>query len=340
MAGQRPLEPSVEVRILPGQQPKRLLATSRMTQKKSLSIFSGRSNPALARSIAKAYGQELGKLEIKTFSDGEIYVHYEESIRGCDVFLIQSTQPAADNWLELFLLIDAAKRASAGRITAVIPYFGYARQERKDQPRVSIAAKLMADILTTAGVDRVLTMDLHASQIQGFFDMPVDLLYGSAVFIDYFKKLDLDNFVIVAPDVGSVKMARSYAKKLDADLAIIDKRRPAQNEVEVMNIIGEVAGKNVLLIDDMIDTAGTITNAAGALRKAGALEITAAGTHAILSGPAFERLEASAISRLVVTDTVPLHRTLDKIQVVSVADIFADAINRICTDESISTLFV
>ncbi len=340
MAGQRPLEPSVEVRILPGQQPKRLLATSTMTQQPSLSIFTGRANPALARSIAKAYGQELGKLEIKTFSDGEIYVHYEESIRGCDVFLIQSTQPNANNWLELFLLIDAAKRASAGRITAVIPYFGYARQERKDQPRVSIAAKLMADILTTAGVDRVLTMDLHASQIQGFFDVPVDHLYGSAVFIDYFKKQNLDNLVIVAPDVGSVKMARSYAKKLDADLAIIDKRRPAQNEAEVMNIIGEVAGKNVLLIDDMIDTAGTLTNAAGALRKAGALEITAAGTHAILSGPAFERLEASEISSLVVTDTVPLQRTLDKIKVVSVADIFAVAIRRICTDESISTLFV
>jgi len=303
-------------------------------------MFAGRSNPALARSIAQAFGQELGRVEIKNFSDGEIYVHYEESIRGCDVFLIQSTQPDGDNWMELFLLIDAAKRASSGRITAVIPYFGYARQERKDQPRVSIAAKMMANMLTTAGVDRVLTMDLHASQIQGFFDVPVDHLYGSAVFIDHFRNLELENLVVVAPDVGSVKMARSYAKKLGAGLAIIDKRRPTQNVAEVMHIIGEVEGKNVVLIDDMIDTAGTLTNAANALRDAGALEILAAGTHALLSGPAYERIESSAISRLVVTDTVPLTRTLEKIQVVSVSAIFADAIRRISTDESISTLFV
>ena len=305
-----------------------------------ISIFAGRSNPALARSIAHAYGQELGKVEIKNFSDGEMYVHYEESIRGCDVFLIQSTQPNADNWLELFLLIDAAKRASAGRITAVIPYFGYARQERKDQPRVSIAAKLMANILTVSGVDRVLTMDLHASQIQGFFDVPVDHLYGSAIFADYFLKQELENLVVVAPDVGSVKMARSYAKKLNADLAIIDKRRPSQNVAEVMNIIGEVEGKNVLIIDDMIDTAGTLTNAANALKAAGALNIMAAGTHALLSGPAYDRIENSALTSLLVTDTIPLTRTSDKIKVVSVAEIFADAIRRIYTDESVSTLFL
>lgn len=305
-----------------------------------ISIFAGRSNPALARGIAHAYGQELGRVEIKNFSDGEMYVHYEESIRGCDVFLIQSTQPNADNWLELFLLIDAAKRASAGRITAVIPYFGYARQERKDQPRVSIAAKLMANILTTAGVDRVLTMDLHASQIQGFFDVPVDHLYGSAIFADYFKRKALSNLVVVAPDVGSVKMARSYAKRLDADLAIIDKRRPAQNEAEVMNIIGEVEGKNAIIIDDMVDTAGTLTNAANALKKAGALEIIAAGTHPLLSGPAYDRIENSALSKLLVTDTIPLSRTSDKIEVISVAGIFADAIRRIYTDESVSTLFL
>jgi len=294
----------------------------------------------LARAISRAFGQELGRVEIKNFSDGEMYVHYEESIRGCDVFLIQSTHPTADNWLELFLLIDAAKRASAARITAVIPYFGYARQERKDQPRVSIAAKLMANILTTSGVDRVLTMDLHASQIQGFFDVPVDHLYGSAIFADYFRKQELENLVVVAPDVGSVKMARSYAKKLSADLAIIDKRRPTQNVAEVMNIIGEVEGKNVLLIDDMIDTAGTLTNAANALKDAGALNIVAAGTHPLLSGPAYDRIESSALSSLVVTDTIPLTRTCDKIQVISVADIFADAIRRISTDESVSTLFV
>jgi len=311
-----------------------------MIHSQPIKLFAGRSNPALARSIAHAYGQELGKVEIKDFSDGEIYVHYEESIRGCDVFLIQSTQPSGDNWLELFLMIDAAKRASSGRITAVIPYFGYARQERKDQPRVSIAAKLMANMLTTAGVDRVLTMDLHASQIQGFFDVPVDHLYGSAVFIEQVRSNQLDNLVVVAPDVGSVKMARSYAKKLNAGLAIIDKRRPTQNVAEVMHIIGEVEGKNVVLIDDMIDTAGTLTNAANALRQAGALEIIAAGTHAILSGPAYDRIENSAISSLVVTDTIPLTRTLDKIQVVSVSEIFADAIRRIYTDESISSLFV
>jgi len=311
-----------------------------MSNNYPISIFAGRSNPALARGIAHAYGQELGAVEIKNFSDGEMYVHYEESIRGCDVFLIQSTQPNADNWLELFLLIDAAKRASAGRITAVIPYFGYARQERKDQPRVSIAAKLMANILTTSGVDRVLTMDLHASQIQGFFDVPVDHLYGSAIFADYFLKQNMDNLVVVAPDVGSVKMARSYAKKLNADLAIIDKRRPSQNVAEVMNIIGEVEGKNVLIIDDMIDTAGTLTNAANALKKAGALDIIAAGTHPLLSGPAYDRIENSALTSLLVTDTIPLARSSDKIKVVSVAEIFADAIRRIYTDESVSTLFI
>lgn len=305
-----------------------------------IKLFTGRSNPSLARDIARAYGQELGSVEVKNFSDGEVYVHYEESIRGCDVFLIQSTHPNADNWMELFLLIDAAKRASAGRITAVIPYFGYARQERKDQPRVSIAAKLVANMLTTAGIDRVLTMDLHASQIQGFFDVPVDHLYGSAVFIDYFRNQNLDNLVVVAPDVGSVKMARSYAKKLGTDLAIIDKRRPSQNVAKVMNIIGEVEGKNVILIDDMIDTAGTLSSAANALKDAGALQIVAAGTHAILSGPAYDRIESSALTSLVVTDTIPLTRTSDKIKVVSVAEIFADAIRRIYTNESVSTLFV
>ena len=310
-----------------------------MTHNHPISIFSGRSNPALAKGIAQAYGQELGLLEIKNFSDGEIYVHYEESIRGRDVFLIQSTHPNGDNWLELFLLIDAAKRASAGRITAVVPYFGYARQERKDQPRVSIAAKLMANILTTSGVDRVLTMDLHASQIQGFFDVPVDHLYGSAIFADYFLKQNLENLVVVAPDVGSVKMARSYAKRLGAELAIIDKRRPTQNVAEVMNIIGEVQGKNVLIIDDMIDTAGTLTNAANALKAAGALQILAAGTHPLLSGPAYDRIEKSALTSLLVTDTIPLARSSEKIKVVSVADIFADAIRRIYTDESVSTLF-
>ncbi|QXD17227.1 ribose-phosphate pyrophosphokinase [Rhodocaloribacter litoris] len=309
-------------------------------RKQPIAIFAGRSNPALATRIAAAYGCELGKIEIKDFADGEIYVHYEESIRGSDLFIIQSTHPPADHWMELLLMIDAARRASAARITAVIPYFGYARQERKDQPRVSIAAKLVANMLETAGIDRVLTMDLHASQIQGFFDVPVDHLYGSAVFIDYFQRFDLSNLVVVAPDVGGIKMARAYSRRLGAELALIDKRRPRQNVAEVMNIIGEVKGKNVLLIDDIIDTAGTLTSAAAALRRAGALEIMAACTHALLSGPAYERIENSEISTLIVTDTIPLRRPSDRIKVVSVAEHFADAINRIYTDDSVSTLFI
>ncbi len=304
-----------------------------------ISIFTGRSNPALAREIANSYGRELGVLSIKEFSDGEIYVHYEESIRGTDLFIIQSTCPPADNWIELLLLIDAAKRASAERITAVLPYFGYARQERKDQPRVAIASKMMADMLMTAGIHRVLTMDLHAAQIQGFFDVPVDHLYGSAVFADYFHRLNLESPVVVAPDVGALKMARAYAKRFGGDLAVIDKRRPRQNEAEVMNIIGEVKGRNVLLIDDIVDTAGTLTSAARAVREAGALEVVAACTHALLSGPAYERIEASDLTKLLVTNTIPLTRPSEKIEVVSVADIFSDAIRRIYTDESVSTLF-
>ncbi len=305
-----------------------------------ITLFAGRSNPALARKIAETYGQNLGKVIIQDFSDGEIYIRYDESIRGSDLFIIQCTNPPGDHLLELIMLIDAARRASAARITAVIPYFGYARQDRKDQPRVAIGARVVANMLTTAGVDRILTMDLHAPQIQGFFDIPVDHLYGSAVFIDYFRALNLTNLVVVAPDVGAIKMARAYAKRLDADLAVIDKRRPRQNEAQVMNIIGEVEGRNVLIMDDICDTAGTLTSAADALRDAGALEIMAACTHPLLSGPAYERIEASALSRLVVTDSIPLQRSSDRIEVVSVAGIFADAIRRIYTDESVSTLFV
>lgn len=305
-----------------------------------VAIFAGRSNPALARKMAAAYGSDLGQVTLKDFSDGEIYVRYEESIRGSDVFIVQSTCPGADNWMELLLMVDAAKRASAARITAVIPYFGYARQERKDQPRVSIASKLMANMLTTAGIDRILTMDLHAPQIQGFFDVPVDHLYGSVVLDDYFRKMDRSNLVVVAPDVGSIKMARGYAKRIDTDIALIDKRRPQQNEAEVMNIIGEVEGKNVIIIDDIVDTAGTLTSGAKALREAGAMKIMAACTHALLSGPAYDRIETSEINRLVVTDTVPLTRPSDRIEVVSVAGLFSDAIRRIYVDESVSTLFV
>jgi len=306
---------------------------------KPLTIFSGRSNVALSRAIAEQYGSRLGEVTIKNFSDGELYVKFQESIRGVDTYIIQSTSSPESTIIELLMMIDAAKRASAHRVTAVIPYFGYARQDRKDQPRVSIAAKLMANLFTTAGADRVLTMDLHAPQIQGFFDIPLDHLYASTIFIDYFKSHAIDDLVVVAPDVGSLKMARAYSKKLNAGLAFVDKRRPQQNVAEVMNIIGEVADKNILLVDDMIDTAGTLTNAAVALKERGAKKIVACGTHAILSGPAYQRIEDSPIDMLLVSDTVPLHRHSDKIKVLSVAGVFADAIRRIYTDDSISTLF-
>ncbi len=305
-----------------------------------VSLFSGRANAALAERIADAYGKQLGQVTIRNFADGEVYVRYEESIRGADLFIIQSTPPPAETWMELLLMIDAARRASATRITAVIPYFGYARQDRKDQPRVPITARLLANMLTTAGVDRVLTMDLHASQIQGFFDIPVDHLYGSTVFEKFFEMQPMENLVVVAPDVGASKVARAYAKRLGADLALIDKRRPEANIAEVMNIIGEVDGRNCLLIDDMVDTGGTLCSAAEALREAGALDIQAFCTHPLLSGPALERIEDSELSRLIVTDTIPLKRTSSKIHVISVAPLFADAIHRIFADESISTLFV
>lgn len=310
-----------------------------------VSIFAGRSNPALARRIAEAYGATLGAVTLRNFSDGEIYVRYEESIRGTDLFIIQSTPPPAEHWMELFLMVDAARRASAARITAVIPYFGYARQDRKDQPRVSIAARMIARMLEQAGVDRVLTMDLHAAQIQGFFDVPVDHLYGSAVFEAFCDDGGLgpafrENLVVVAPDVGASKVARAYAKRLGADLALIDKRRPEANVAEVMNVIGEVEGRNCLIIDDMLDTAGTLTSGARALTDAGALDVQAFCTHALLSGPAFDRIEDSPLSRVIVTDSVPLQQASDKIEVISVAPLFAESIHRIGTDESISTLFV
>ncbi|MEQ9266627.1 MAG: ribose-phosphate pyrophosphokinase [Balneolaceae bacterium] len=307
--------------------------------KSPLAIFSGTSNPALARAIAEEYGTTLGNITIKQFSDGEQYVKYEQSIRGEDIFLIQPTPPPGDNIIELLLMLDAAKRASVKRVTAVIPYFGYARQDRKDQPRVSIGSKLMANLLVEAGADRVLTMDLHAAQIQGFFDIPLDHLYASRVFIDHFEQNPIENLVVVAPDVGSLKMARSYSKKLGATLAFIDKRRPKANESEIMNIIGEVEGKNVLIVDDLIDTAGTLTNAAAAMKERGALNISAICSHPILSGPAFQRIDDSPINELLVTDTIPLRQLSDKIKVLSVANIFAEAIQRIHTNDTISALF-
>ena len=304
-----------------------------------LAIFAGRSNIALSRAIAESYGTNLGEVTVRSFSDGELYVKFEQSIRGEDIFIVQSTPPPGDNILELLLMLDAAKRASVKRVTAVIPYFGYARQDRKDQPRVSIGSKLIANLLVEAGADRILTMDLHASQIQGFFDIPLDHLYASKVFVDHYKANPIENLVLVAPDVGSLKMARSYAKRLDATLAFIDKRRPRPNVAEVMNIIGEVDGKNALIIDDLIDTAGTMTNAAEALIEKGAKEVYAASTHPILSGPAYQRIEDSSIKELLVTDTVPLRKPSPKIKVLSVAGIFADAIQRIHTNDTISALF-
>ncbi|MEP1152391.1 MAG: ribose-phosphate pyrophosphokinase [Balneola sp.] len=304
-----------------------------------LAIFSGRSNPALSRAIAESYGTTLGDVTIKEFSDGELYVKFEQSIRGEDIFIIQPTPPPGDNIMELLLMLDAAKRASVKRVTAVIPYFGYARQDRKDQPRVSIGSKLMANLLVEAGADRILTMDLHAAQIQGFFDIPLDHLYASRAFIEHFKSNPIENLVVVAPDVGSLKTSRAYSKKLGTSLAFVDKRRPKANESEIMNIIGDVEGKNVLIVDDLIDTAGTLTNAAAAMKERGALNITAICTHPILSGPAYQRIEDSPIDEVLVTDTVTLRQPSDKIKVLSVADIFAKAIQRIHTNDTISALF-
>ena len=304
-----------------------------------LKIFSGRGNHPLAEKIAKAAGTPLGRLDIKNFSDGEIWVKYSDNIRGDDVFIVQSTQPPAENLLELLILIDAARRASARRITAVIPYFGYGRQDRKDQPRVSVTAKLVANLITEAGADRVITMDLHAAQIQGFFDIPLDHLYASAVFSDYFRKKKIPDLAVVSPDVGGLKIARSYARRLDADLILIDKRRPKPNIAEVVNIIGNANGKNVLIVDDLIDTGGTFVNAVKALRDSGAHEIFGACTHPILSGKALERIVNSEMTSLVITDSIPLREETPKVEVRSVAKLFAEAIVRTHNNQSISSLF-
>jgi len=309
-------------------------------------LFSGTANPALSEEIARETGVPLGNVEISRFSDGEIFVRLGENVRGVDVFIIQPTIPESvagegSSLMELFLLLDAATRASASRVTAVMPYFGYARQDRKDQPRVSLAAKLVANLITTAGADRILTMDLHASQIQGFFDIPVDHLYAAPVFMDFFEGLDLSEFTIVAPDLGSVKMARAYANRLGRPLAIVEKRRPKANDLEVLNVIGvaEVEGRNLLMIDDMIDTGGTLIKAAEKLKGVGARDIYACATHGVFSGGALGRLEDSPISDLVVTDTIPVQRTSKKLRVLSTAKVFSEAIQRIHRSESISILF-
>lgn len=304
-----------------------------------LKIFSGRSNRPLAEKISHQLGEPLGKLEIQDFSDGEIWVKFIDNVRGADVFIIQSTTPPAENLLELLITIDAAKRASARKVTAVIPYFGYARQDRKDQPRVAITSKLVANLLTKAGCDRIICMDLHAPQIQGFFDIPVDHLYSSVVFVDHLRRQMISDLTVVSPDVGGIKMARAYAKRLDADLVLIDKRRQAANVIEEMNIVGNVEGRNVLIVDDLIDTAGTFTRAVAELKRAGAKAVYGAATHPLLSGKAMERINASEVEKILVCDTIPLKVKSPKIEVMSVSQVFAEAIERCFHNKSISSLF-
>lgn len=312
---------------------------------KDIKIFAGNSNRELADEIALKVGLPLGEAVVSRFSDGEIAISINEVVRGSDVFIIQSTcPPVNENLVELLILIDALRRASAGRITAVMPYFGYARQDRKAKARDPISAKLVANILTVAGADRILTMDLHAPQLQGFFDIPVDHLLGTPILAQYFYKKfagDMDDFVVVSPDVGSVGRSRKFAERLDVPLAIIDKRRPKANVCEVMNIIGDVKGRRVVLVDDVIDTAGTIVNAANALHDMGAKEVYACCTHGVLSGPAIDRIRTSAIKEMVMLNTVPLtkEKSISKITKLSVADVFAEAIERIYGDISISTIF-
>jgi ribose-phosphate pyrophosphokinase len=304
-------------------------------------LLAGTANRPLAEEIAQHLDYPLGEVTIKKFADGEIFVRIDENVRGRDLFIIQSTTAPGDNIIELLLLIDAARRASAARIHAVVPYFGYARQDRKDQPRVAIGAKLMANMIASAGADRLLSVDFHQHQIQGFFDIPVDHLYAAPVFTRYFREKRLTNLVVISPDVGSAKMARGFAKRLDATMGIIDKRRPAANVSEVMNVIGDVEGKDCLLSDDMIDTAGTMAEAAHALKNLGANDIYACATHALLSGPAVERLSSAPFREIVVTDTVPVpqEKRFPTLTVLSVGELIGRAIRYTHINESVSSLF-
>jgi ribose-phosphate pyrophosphokinase len=303
-------------------------------------IFSGSSSRYLSEKIAASYGQDLGKVSVLRFSDGEFQPSYEETVRGSDVFIIQSTFPPTENLFELLLLIDAAKRASASQITAVIPYFGYARQDRKDQPRVAIGAKMVANLLSAAGATRIVTMDLHADQIQGFFDFPVDHLYASSLFLPYIQSLNLPNLTMASPDMGGTKRANSYAKYLKSDIVICYKQRSKANVVDSMTLIGEVEGRDVVLVDDLIDTGGTLTKAADMMLERGASSVRAVCTHAVLSGKAYENIEKSGITELIVTDTIPLARECSKIKVLSVADLFAKVLHSVHNHESVSTNFI
>jgi len=303
-------------------------------------IATGRSNPHLAEKVAKSLGLELAETSVKNFSDGEIWVKYEENVRGVDLFIIQSTHAPSENLMELLILIDAAKRASAKRVTAVIPYYGYARQDRKDQPRVSVTAKLVANLLTRAGADRIIAVDLHSSQIQGFFDVPLDHLHSSSVLLAALKKMNLSDITFASPDVGGIKTARSYAKKLNSDLILVDKRRPAHNVAEITHIIGDIKDKNIILVDDMIDTGSTFLKCADALKERGAKDIIGICVHPIFSGAAQELFAKSeSVSKLFVTDTIPLQFESNKIEVVSVADLLGEAIIRTHDNRSISSLF-
>ena len=310
----------------------------------NLKILSGNSNIQLAQAICKGLDISLGKANVKKFSDGEIQVEIEDNVRGMDVFVVQSTcTPVNRSLMELLIMMDAIKRASAERITAVIPYYGYARQDRKVAPRVPITAKLVADLITTAGANRILTVDLHAGQIQGFFNIPVDHLYSAPVMVEFIKEKYTDNLVIVSPDAGGVERARAFAKRLGSNLAIIDKRRPQPNESNIMNIIGDIEGKTALLLDDMVDTAGTLTQSANALIEKGATKVVACCTHPVLSGQAVEKINQSALQDLVVTDTIPLTKeaqSCSKIVVLSVAELLGEAIKRIHSNDSVSSLFV
>lgn len=312
-----------------------------MTQYKSLKIFSGNANRILAEEIAEHLGVPVGKAGVKHFADGESWVELGENVRGMDVFIIQPTSnPANEHIMELLVMVDAVKRSSADRITAVIPYYGYGRQERKVQPRTPISAKLVADLLTAAGVNRILTVDLHAGQIQGFFNIPVDHLFATPVLLEYLQKNIVDDLVMISPDTGGTERARAYAKKLGVPMAMIDKRRPAPNVSEVMNVIGDVQGKTSIIVDDMIDTAGTLVKASEALVKNGAKAVYACATHAVLSGSAVERIESSALKEVIVTNTICLKNNSRKIRILSVAPLLGEAIKRIHQADSVSSLFV